>query len=158
MTRFRMFIVGLVLLCVYDSAIAQKKSADWPMFGQNQANTANNPAETKISTINANTLQKKWEFTPGGDVSARAAVVNGVAYFPERGGNLWALDISSPPPTPPTPKWSRQLSSYGLDPNTRSRTTPAVVNGVLYLGTQQGAWLLAINAATGQLIWKTQLE
>jgi polyvinyl alcohol dehydrogenase (cytochrome) len=33
-----------------------------------------------------------------------------------------------------------------------------VVNGRVYLGTQEGAYLLAINAKTGALIWKTQLE
>jgi polyvinyl alcohol dehydrogenase (cytochrome) len=32
------------------------------------------------------------------------------------------------------------------------------VDGTVYIGTQEGAWLLAISAATGQLIWKTQLE
>src|SRR6185369_15861146 len=39
-----------------------------------------------------------------------------------------------------------------------SRTSPAVVDGKVYVGTQEGAWLLAINAATGALVWKTQLE
>ena len=39
-----------------------------------------------------------------------------------------------------------------------ARSTPAVVNGVLYIGTQQGAWMLAIDAATGNLIWENQLE
>jgi polyvinyl alcohol dehydrogenase (cytochrome) len=33
-----------------------------------------------------------------------------------------------------------------------------VVDGVLYLGTQEGAWLLAIDAGSGGLIWKTELE
>ena len=47
---------------------------------------------------------------------------------------------------------------YGLPVPTHSRTTPAVVDGVLYLGTQEGAWLLAIDAGTGRLIWKTELE
>jgi polyvinyl alcohol dehydrogenase (cytochrome) len=30
-------------------------------------------------------LKPKWIFTTGGDVSARAAVVNGVVYFPDWG-------------------------------------------------------------------------
>ena len=89
-----------------------------------------------------------------GDVSARAAVVDGVVYFPDWGGYLNALNASTGQLI-----WSRSLSSYdGLGQNTHSRTTPAVVNGTLYLGTQEGAWLLAVNAATGALIWKTQLE
>jgi len=39
-----------------------------------------------------------------------------------------------------------------------SRTSPAVANGVVYIGTQEGAWLLAVDAATGALLWKTQLQ
>lgn len=50
------------------------------------------------------------------------------------------------------------MSDYGLAANTHSRTSPAVVNGVLYLGTQEGAWLLAIKASNGDLIWKKQME
>jgi len=148
--RFRMFTVGLLLLCCYGAAFAQ----DWPMFGQDSANTGSNKSERMISSNNVHRLQAKWAFTTGGDVSARAAVVKGVAYFPDWGGNLYALNTSTGQPI-----WSRQLSSYGLSATpTYSRTTPAVVNGTLYLGTQEGAWLLAINAATGALLWKTQLE
>jgi polyvinyl alcohol dehydrogenase (cytochrome) len=55
-------------------------------------------------------------------------------------------------------KWSHQLSDYGLPANTVARATPAVVNNVEYVVTQQGAWLLAINALNGKLKWKTQLE
>src|SRR5262249_31718999 len=32
------------------------------------------------------------------------------------------------------------------------------VDGSVYVGTQEGAYLLKINAATGALIWQTQLE
>src|SRR5437870_11884556 len=93
MKRLRMLSVGMLLLCCYGVAFAQ--SADWPMFGQNTANTAHNPTETKISTGNVKQLKVKWTFTTGGDVSARAAVVNGVAYFPDWGGNLWAVNASN---------------------------------------------------------------
>jgi polyvinyl alcohol dehydrogenase (cytochrome) len=131
-------------------------AADWPMFGQNLANTAANVTEEDISTKQVGALKPKWTFTTGGDVSARAAVVDGVAYFPDWGGNLWAVNAD-------TGKliWSHQLSYYGLAANTISRTSPAVVNGIVYIGTQYVAsgptgWLLAIQAATGHLLWKTQ--
>lgn len=95
----------------------------------------------------------KWSFTTGGDVSARAAVVDGRAYFPDWGGNLWAVDTRNG-----SKAWGHQLSDYGLPANTHSRTSPAVADGVVYVGTQEGAWLLAIDARSGKLIWKTQLE
>jgi len=58
-------------------------------------------------------LKTKWVFTTGGDVSARAAVVKGVAYFPDWAGNLWAVDAESGHLI-----WSHQLSDYGLTPGT----------------------------------------
>jgi polyvinyl alcohol dehydrogenase (cytochrome) len=39
-----------------------------------------------------------------------------------------------------------------------SRTSPAVVNGTVYIGTQTGANLLALDAKTGKLKWKTLLD
>jgi len=133
------------------------------MFGQNPANTASNQNEGGISASSAPSLKVKWTLTTGGDVSARAAVVGGVAYFPDWGGNLWAVNTDSGKVI-----WNHQLSDYGLAPKTVSRTSPAVVDGVVYIGTQYVApatttsaqpptgWLLAVDAATGKLIWKTQ--
>ncbi len=132
------------------NAQAQK---DWPFFGQNEANTANNHSDDDLGARNVGKLKVLWKFTTGGDVSARASVVDGVAYFPDWGGNLWAVNAHNGKKI-----WGGQLSNYGLVAHTVSRTTPAVVNGVLYLGTQQGGWLLAINANTGSLLWKAQLE
>src|SRR5271170_6122369 len=125
---------------------------DWPMFGQNIANSAST-LDLGPLPFNVSRLQPKWTFTTGGDVSARAAVVQGVAYFPDWGGYLWAVNTQTGKAV-----WSHQLSDYGLPANTHSRTSPAVVNGVLYTGTQEGGRLLAINAQTGALIWKMQPE
>ena len=92
----------------------------------------------------------------------RVAVVNGVAYFPDWGGNIWAVNANIL-----TIILAIQISAYGLAARTVSRTSPAVVNGIVYIGTQYVApatgkaqpptgWLLAINAATGKLLWKMQ--
>jgi len=143
-------LATLVLLVIHPTPA---RAADWPMFGQGPKNTANQSLETTISTSNVSQLAVKWVYTTMGDVSARAAVVDGVVYFPDWGGYLHALNASTGALI-----WSRELSTYGFPVTTHSRTTPAVVKGTLYLGTQEGAWLLAINAATGALVWKTQLE
>lgn len=123
---------------------------DWPMFGQNIHNTAQaSPGSLK----DVAKLKPKWTFTAGGEISARAAVVDGRAYFPDWGGNLWAVDTKTGKKA-----WGHALSDYGLPANTHSRTSPAVNDGVVYIGTQEGAWLLAIDAAKGKLLWKVQLE
>jgi polyvinyl alcohol dehydrogenase (cytochrome) len=144
----------VVLTTVHPSPGA---AADWPMFGQDASNAANQSSESIISTSNAGSLAKKWSYTTHGDVSARAAVVNGVAYFPDWGGYLHAVNTATGGAV-----WSKPVSAFGVPsafgPPPVARTTPAVVKGRLYIGTQDGAWLLAIDAATGNLIWKTQLE
>ena len=147
---FGALLPALVLMAVHPTSAAGESSDDWPMFGQNLQNTAATGAN---SGKDVKQLKPKWIFTTGGDVSARAAVVDGVAYFPDWGGNLWAVNAKKG-----TQVWGHQLSDYGLPANTHSRTSPAVVDGVVYVGTQEGAWLLAINARTGNLIWRTQVE
>ncbi len=141
---------GLLVLFAATAVLAD--DPNWPMFGQNVQNTATT-TDKGISVKNAPNLKVKWTFTTGGDVSARAAVVGGVAYFPDWSGNLYAVKTASG-----SLVWQHQLTDYGLGSTARSRNTPAVVDGRLYLGTQPGAWLLAIDAKTGTLLWKTQLE
>ncbi len=132
-------------------------SADWPMFGNGVANTASASTPGKsMAPRQIAKLRPKWVFTTGGDVSARAAVVNGVTYFPDWAGNIWAVASESGKLL-----WSHQLSDYGLTAGTVSRTSPAVANGLVYIGTQYVAggstgWLLAINAKDGTLAWKVQ--
>lgn len=136
----------------------------WPMFGQNLNNTASATAEngSQLTTTNLGNLKTKWTFTTGGDVSARAAAVNGVVYFPDWSGRLYAVNANNGALV-----WSRDiLTDYlpGVFPNPPakvvSRTTPYVDpdSNTMYIGTQQGAWLLAINTTTGALRWKTQLD
>jgi len=129
---------------------AHAQSGAWAMFGQNPSNTAS----TNTSALkNVERLASKWTFTTGGEVSARPAVVDNVVYVPDWGGNLWAIDAKKGKAL-----WGHKFSDYGLPANTNSRTSPAVSGGTLYVGTQEGAWLLAIDAKTGNLLWKTQLE
>ena len=136
------FLVSAMAITTWKAADA----TDWPMFGGSIANQSNTVGETKISPKNVSQLKVKWVAPTGGDVSAKAAVVNGVVYFPDWGGNIWALNAATGKAI-----WHRQLSSYGLPDKTVSRTSPAVINGVVYIGTQPGANLLALDAATGKL-------
>src|SRR5260370_23518360 len=110
--------------------------SNWPMFGQNYQNTASSDTEQKISASNVAKLAPKWVATTGGDVSARPAVVGGVVYFPDWGGNLWALDAGSGAAI-----WHHQLSDYdGIPTGTVSRTSPAGQRNTVSIGTQHGAY------------------
>jgi polyvinyl alcohol dehydrogenase (cytochrome) len=148
-----LFCISLSLPSGVAFAESGDPRSEWPMFGQNEQNTASNDDERKISTSNVSRLAPKWVATTGGDVSARAAVVDGAVYFPDFGGNLFALDADTGAVI-----WQHQLSDYGLPAGTVSRTSPAVQDHTVYIGTQAGAFLLAINANTGDLRWKTQID
>jgi polyvinyl alcohol dehydrogenase (cytochrome) len=132
----------------------------WTMFGQNVNNTASAPA-MQAGVNNVKQLKPKWVFTTGGDVSARAAVANGVVYVPDWSGHLYAVRSSNGKLV-----WSKNvLADYltGLFPGRTkvvSRTSPALdlATNTLYVGTQTGAYLLAIDASTGALKWRTQLD
>lgn len=140
---------------------------EWPMFGQNFANTATGITGA-ISQRNVAHLTPKWVFTTHGDIAARAAVVGGSAYLPDFGGFIYRLNAKTG-----QLQWSKNLvTDYGLTPaagatTVVSRTSPAVDGDTLYIGTQMtgatapgtgGAYLLAINTADGSLKWKTQLD
>ncbi len=143
-----MLAFGIVLGMV---AAVPVTAQDWSMFGADPTNGSSNGST--ISTRNVGQLAVKWTVTTGGDVSARAAVVENVAYFPDWGGNLWAVKTKNGQVI-----WSHRISDYGLPAGTVSRTSPAVKGDTVFVGTQRGAWLLAIDANTGNLRWKTQLE
>jgi hypothetical protein len=49
-----------------------------------------------MSPTTIGNLKSKWIFTTRGDVSARAAVVNGLVYFPDWGGNIWCGERKTP--------------------------------------------------------------
>ena len=128
-------------------------AADWPMFGNTPQNLSDNPFEQGIFTFSVNELAPKWIATTGASVSARAAVVSGVAYFPDWAGNIYALNVQNGQAI-----WHTNLQSYGFVPGTISRTSPVVAGGTVYIGTLTGAYLVALDAATGKLKWLTQLD
>ena len=132
----------------------------WSSSGQDLGDTRNQPNEVTINTSNVGSLVVKWSFTTGASVSATPAVAGGQVYFPDWAGNLYALDANTGQQI-----WQTQISTYTGIPNDVSRTTPAVYNNELILGDDlsesgphNGARLLAVDRATGNLLWMTQID
>jgi polyvinyl alcohol dehydrogenase (cytochrome) len=163
----RVFLVvagGLLILAIPLIALAAG-SASWPSGGQNVSNTHSNDVDKKIDTTNVQNLAVKWTATVHGDVSANPAVAAGAVYVPDWGGYLNKLDANTGATI-----WSRTITSYTGVPNDASRTSPAIDGNTVYIGDQgtqpafaggasvNGGYLTAINATTGNLIWRTRID
>lgn len=161
-------------------------SAVWSMGGQGITNWRYQPAENKINASNVGALAVKWAAGLGGDISATPAVVDGVAYVPDWGGKLSAVDTETgqiiwqrsvkdlagaqtalvEDTNPSSPTYQTAI------PDTAnpvvSRTSPAVSGNTVLIGTQtmrsanpvvgDGAELIAVDRSNGNVLWRTKLD
>jgi len=156
-------LIGVILSVGALSAQSQSpksRSGQWPIAGENLNNTRNQPAEHKISPANVKDLSPKWVFTTGGDVSATPTVAGDAVYFPDWGGNLFAVKKQSGDLI-----WSRKISDYDGVDGAISRVSPAVDGDQLIIGdildskqVHDGANVIAVDRQTGALRWITQVE
>jgi polyvinyl alcohol dehydrogenase (cytochrome) len=136
------------------------KSGQWQIAGQDLANTWSQPAEHSISPANVKDLKPKWVFTTGGDVSATPTVDGDAVYFPDWGGNLFAVKKNSGQLI-----WSHKISEYDGVAGAFSRVSPAVDGNQVIIGdilnsreVHNGANVMAVDRQTGMLRWITQVE
>jgi outer membrane protein assembly factor BamB len=101
-------------------------------------------------------------FTTTGDVSATPAVDDTTVYFPDWGGNLYAVDKLTG-----KEKWHVSIADVSGVPFDKARATPAVTDDKVVIGTQgsilvpgggPGGKVLAFNKFTGVLEWSTTLD
>src|SRR5258705_13668993 len=126
-----------MLTCVFTlipALSAQKRSQEtvskqWQIAGQNLSNTWSQPAEHSISPANVKNLSPKWVFATGGDVSATPTVDGDAVYFPDWGGNLFAVKKESGRLI-----WSRKISTYDGVAGALSRVSPAVDGDQVIIG------------------------
>jgi polyvinyl alcohol dehydrogenase (cytochrome) len=136
------------------------QSGQWRIAGQNLNNTWSQPSENSISPANVNSLSPKWVFTTGGDVSATPTVDGDAVYFPDWGGNLFAVKRDSGRLI-----WSHKISEYDGVEGALSRVSPAVDDDQVIIGdilnsneAHNGADVIAVDRHTGALRWITQVE
>jgi polyvinyl alcohol dehydrogenase (cytochrome) len=156
-------LIGVLLLVSTLSAQTQSvppRAGQWRIAGQNLNNTWSQPAEHLIGPTNVHNLKPKWVFTTGGDVSATPTVDGNAVYFPDWGGNLFAVDKNSGRLI-----WSHKISEYDGVDGAISRVSPAVDGDQVIIGdilssnqVHNGANVMAVDRRTGMLRWITQVE
>jgi polyvinyl alcohol dehydrogenase (cytochrome) len=127
--------------------------SEWTTYGHDPANTRYQPYEHDISPANVAQLALKWVATTTGDVSGTPAVAGGAVYFGDFGGTLWKLDASTG-----AVLWSHSVSDYTKIAGDYARTSPSLDGNVLVVGTNKTPLLLGVDATTGALRWKTQVN
>jgi polyvinyl alcohol dehydrogenase (cytochrome) len=147
-------VVGVLLGGVTTTAVG---GSDWNSAGGNLQNTRFQASEKTLSVGNVDELEVKWEFTTGGDVSATPAVVDGTVYFPDRAGNLYAVDKWTGQQL-----WQSRISAATGVPGDYARATPAIAGNKVIIGTQGpfggGGKVLAFDKDSGGLLWATTLD
>ncbi len=138
----------------------ESRSGQWRIAGQNLDNTWNQPAEHSIRPTNVKDLHPKWVFTTGGDVSATPTVDGDAVYFPDWGGNLFAVKKQTG-----RLLWSHKISDYDGVAGAISRVSPAVDGDRLIIGdilssnqVHNGANVISVDRETGTLRWITQVD
>jgi len=126
---------------------------EWRVAGGNQADSHGSSLAWQIGPRNAANLAPKWMFTTAGDVSATPTVEGSALYVPDWGGGLYRLDSATG-----TPVWSRKLSDYTGNPNSLSRSSPAITQRTIIVGDEASGTILAIDKATGQFVWRTVVD
>lgn len=143
----------VVAQVVHAPPVIAQDDSQWAMGGHDLRNTRSNPAEHLLGPSTVGALTVDWTVTTHGDVSATPAVVDGAAYFPDWGGTFWKVNAESGDVV-----WSRSVSEYAGIEDTFARTSPVVAGDTVYLGTQAGGRLLAIDTETGNLRWSTAMD
>jgi len=156
--RFLLIVVACVVFSGWFCAplMAQEEGGEhaaWRFWGGNIRNTHSSLVEHRLSADNVSNLAVKWTFTTGGDVTATPTVKDGAVYVPDFAGNLFKIDAQTG-----VAIWSVKISAYTGNPKSFSRNSPAIVGGMIILGDQVSATVLAINKDTGTLIWKTLVD
>jgi len=138
----------------------ESRPGQWRIAGQDLSNSWSQPAEHFISPANVNGLTPKWVFTTGGDVSATPTVDGDAVYFPDWGGNLFAVDKNSGRLI-----WSHKISDYDGVDGAISRVSPAVDGNQVIIGdilsgnkVHNGANVISVDRETGTVRWMTKVD
>lgn len=137
-------------------------TGDWTTYLNGNARTGFNAAETTITPTTAPNLKLHWtHVAPGGSIFSQPVVSNGIAYWGSLDGFEHATNIATNAKV-----WATNLgTTTGSCGGTNGVVSTATIATVSVGGTSTtvdfvsggDASFYALNAATGAIIWRTNL-
>jgi len=134
---------------------------DWPQYLHGPQHSSVS-ADTAFTTSNAGSATQQWHWPPAGQkvvLDASPTVVAGTVYIGAQSGVFYALNESTG-----AQLWTRAL---GTNPATTCKSVrgisataavlPDPVTGTSTIYVSGARDLYALNAATGAVVWKTQI-
>ncbi|MDR3418636.1 MAG: PQQ-binding-like beta-propeller repeat protein [Nevskia sp.] len=112
--------------------------------------------ETALGLQTVPGLRKDWVYTTGGNVPDTPTVDADAVYVTDWGGLVSKLDRASGKVL-----WKHHVSEYMGSSTAFSRNSPALGDTVAVIGsmgTGTTATVMAVNKATGALVWKTPVD
>jgi polyvinyl alcohol dehydrogenase (cytochrome) len=154
------YVLSLGVALSAQNSSDKSQSNQWSIAGQNLSNTWSQPGEHTINPANVNSLSPKWIFNTTGDVSATPTVAEDAVYFPDWGGNLFAVKKESGRLI-----WSHNIAEYDGVAGAISRVSPAIDGNLVFIGdipnskqVHNGANVIALDRHTGKRQWITQVD
>jgi outer membrane protein assembly factor BamB len=149
------------------SALRTELGADWPTYDHDLASSGFNKSETTLTAANVNNLRPHWTDIGQGGISTQVIEQNGVLYWGSWNGTFHATLAAGPKGG--SDLWSAPL---GLTANSSCFPTIGIASTATFgtVGSTQAIfvggggndavgggndYLYALNANTGQVIWKT---
>lgn len=161
---FTTFLMGASDFLSYSSSVSAGDSdGEWPVVGQNRKNHSNQREEKLIRPDNVMHLEKKWQFdvlsgigVNGLGVSGQPTITDGVAYFADASGFIYAVDADDG-----ELEWSTEI------PGTQFATSPTLTEDFLYIaesedllqGTPGAAGrIFGLDRDDGHIVWEALLD
>ncbi|KAG6542254.1 hypothetical protein Mapa_016382 [Marchantia paleacea] len=131
-------------------------SSEWPNFGGGNGleNLRWSQAETKISKSSVQKLATIWTHVTDGAVSATPSVADGMVYFPDWKGSIYAVKQSTGKLV-----WKKNVTAITRSSRAvLSRTTPVIAGKYLVIGIYGPCVVVALDRRTGDFLWSTKID
>lgn len=135
---------GTVSTTAPKGSSADSEGSQWPVYGHDHSQTRANLAESRITRSSVARLAKAWELPDLVGVTGTPTVVDGVAYFADWKGAVWAIEADTGAEV-----WTAQIGGMIVG-------APAVDGDRVYASS--GSRLFGLDRTTGESRWEVTTD